>query len=238
VCRVGTRIRGRPSHGWNLQPRQLYLGGPFESLGTITAAQCATCGNPNFALQVKEMFGDTTSATGETALGFVNNTFTYDPSTSGPITSIDASVDKDATVTGIGGTLGNTFRPLIEQDGNYYLAAIVGASFSPTTSPFTTGFISFSGLGLVAPDFLQFDFTTGLFGTASPNFSGDPMKFGLAQITTLAGVSAGATLEQDYDNLSLTSSTPEPSSVLLLSTLVLLVAFALRRTRLQFSKQS
>jgi hypothetical protein len=212
--------------------------GPFEFEGTISAAQCATCGNPGNGLKINETFGDTTTTTGETALGFVNNTVTYNPSISGPIVSINASVDKDATITGIGGTLGNTFRPLIEQDGNYYLAAIAGASFSPTTSPFTTGYISFSELGLVATDFLQFDFTTGLFGTASPNFAGDPMEFGLAQITTLAGVTAGATLEQDYDNLSLTTSTPEPSSVLLLSTLVLLIGFALRRARFQFSRQS
>jgi hypothetical protein len=46
----------------------------------------------------------------------------------------------------------------------------------------------------------------------NPNFSGDPMLFGLAQITSSA---AGGTIEVDLDNLSLNIGVPEPSSLLL-----------------------
>jgi len=200
----------------------------FTSLSTITAAQCASCGNPGYGLQFMETFGDTTVNSGEAALGWVNNTFSYDPSTSGAISSIAvASVDKDAVVTGISATFSNTFRPLIEQDGNYYLAAIVGPSF---TAPGTSGYDTISG-SLAATDFVQFDFTTGLFGTANPDFAGDPMLFGLAQITSIGGYPAGPTLTQDYDNLSFDITTPELSSVWLLVSLLPLVGLALWRRR-------
>jgi hypothetical protein len=206
----------------------------YQSLATITASQCATCGNPGFALQVKETFGDTTVNTGEAALGFVNNTFSYDPTTQGAINSIAvATIDKDATVTGLSGTFGNTFRPMIEQDGNYYLAAIVAPNFP---APGTTGFLTISQSGLLATDFVQFDFSTGAFGTAHPDFAGDPMLFGLTQISTVAGFPAGPALEQDYDNLSLTiSNTPEPSSIWLLVSLLTFVGLALRRRRFNVS---
>jgi hypothetical protein len=200
--------------------------GPFQSGATITGSQCTSCGNPGFALQVVENFSVTG---GSAALGFVNNTFSYNPSTQGAIVSIDvASVSKDATISNAGtGTAGNTFRPLIEQDGNYYLAAIAGANFPYSGTTTTTGFVTLSQSGLVAADFLQYNFSTGASGTATPNFAGDAMLFGLAQISS--GFPSGASVEQDYDNLSLSiSNTPEPSSVCLLVSLVLLLGLTLR----------
>jgi hypothetical protein len=152
----------------------------------------------------------------------VNSTFSYDPLTEGAILSIDASVDKDLTSAA---TLGNTFRPMIEQDGNYYLAAIAGPGL---TGPGSTGFDTISQNGLVATDFLQYDFSTGTFGTANPNFAGDPMLFGLGSIAS--GSAFDATVV--YDNLSLDLSTapvPEPSSVWLLVTLLAFAGLALRR---------
>jgi hypothetical protein len=200
--------------------------GLHESGATITGAQCASCGHPGFALQVVENFS--VSDVGFAALGFVNNTFSYNPSTQGAILSINvASVDKDATLSGAGsGTSTNTFRPLIQQDGKDYLAAIFGPDFD-FTDPSTTGFVTIAKSGLVAADFVQYNFLTGKFGSATPNFAGDAMLFGLAQISS--GFPSGARIEQDYDNLSLSLTTaPEPSSVWLLVSLLLLVGLGLR----------
>ena len=50
------------------------------------------------------------------------------------------------------------------------------------------------------------------------------MLFGLAQITSLPGAVANARFEADYDNLVLSISLPEPSSLLLLGTVLLALA--------------
>jgi hypothetical protein len=105
---------------------------------------------------------------------------------------------------------------LIEQDGNIYLASISG----PTVPPpgFTTGYNTISATGLQATDFVQFDFSTGTFGTAHPNFSGDPMSFGLGQIFGSGG-NTNFNLEADYDNLDIginTAAVPEPGALMLL----------------------
>ena len=100
---------------------------------------------------------------------------------------------------------------LIEQDGNYYLAAISGPSW---TSP-TTNFLTLSQNGLQASDFVEFNFSTGTFVAGNPNFSGDPMLFGLAQITTAGGFSSEH-LTAKYNDLNFTvTAVPEPSTLLL-----------------------
>ncbi len=64
--------------------------------------------------------------------GALNTSLTYNPATQGPIQSITASVSKNLSVNIAGGpgySIGNAFFPMIEQDGNYYLASIPGPSF-------------------------------------------------------------------------------------------------------------
>jgi hypothetical protein len=186
----------------------------FTSLGTTaSASQCAACGNPGTAAQVIMTFPTGNSTTD---LGLVNNTFSYDPLTQGAIASIGASVDKDLTLTASNGG-GDTFHPLIEQDGVFYIASIPGTGL---TMPGTTGYETLDQTGLTAADFVEIDFTTGVEGTTNPNFDGDAMLFGLAQVSSSNG---SASLTADYDNLSFdlaipnpTISTPEPSGLLLL----------------------
>jgi hypothetical protein len=194
---------------------------------SIVPSNCSTCGNIGGpALQVVSTFGDTTTTNGTVALGFENNSFSYNPGTQGTIYSVSASVVKDLT-TNISATgLTNTFRPLIEQDGNFFLAAIAGSTWN---SP-TTGFVTLSQSGLQASDFTEFNFATGSFVAGNPNFSGDPMLFGLAQITTDGG-NTGETLTAVYNNLSFTIvNTPEPSAELLMvSAIAVLVAVRLKK---------
>ena len=144
-----------------------------------------------------------------------NTTFTYDPLTQGAITSIDASVLKDLSITFTappGSPFGNTFHPTILQDGTYYLAAIPGPSL--TSGPSSTGYNLLAQAGLTAADFVSFDFTTGTSGTAHPNFDGDPMLLGLAQNSGLQGF-AGQVIAQYQDLRFDIHTVPEPSPVLL-----------------------
>jgi hypothetical protein len=212
-----------------------YTGTSYVSSGTIgiSSGQCASCGDPigpgNTALQV--VFDFTQPVAGGVAvLGLVNSTFSYNPGTQGAIISIDASVDKNVILSvpaNPSNTFGNTFWPLIEQDGVVYLSPISGADFDGGT----TGYLPLSQSGLVAGDFFAFNFINGTFNlAASPNFSGDPILFGLAQVTEFNGVIND---ESDYDNLSYTVSTPEPASFLLLGLgLAALALASRRRTRL------
>jgi hypothetical protein len=126
--------------------------------------------------------------------------------------------------------LGNTFRPTIEQDGNFYLAAIPGPALNTGPVGGSTGYNTISQSGLTAADFQRYDFLTGSFVSGAPDFSGDPMLLGLTQITGIAGAPAGATLFAEYDNLVLRVSTavPEPFSLLMLATLLSLTGIGLR----------
>lgn len=76
------------------------------------------------------------------AVGFINNTFGYNPLTQGAILSIDASVDKNiitnAPPAPPNNPYSNTFRPLIEQDSMFYLAAIPGPSFTQGPTGYNT----------------------------------------------------------------------------------------------------
>lgn len=194
---------------------------------SVVPSNCSTCGNTgNPALQVAANFGDTTTTNGTVALGFENNSFSYNPGTQGTIYSIGASVVKDLSINVSATGLTNTFRPLIEQDGNFYLAAIPGSTWN---SP-TTGFVTLSQSGLQATDFTEFNFATGSFVAGNPNFSGDPMLFGLAQITT-AGGNTGETTTAVYNNLTFTIvSTPEPSTqILMLFAIAALMAAVLKK---------
>jgi hypothetical protein len=201
----------------------------FEQKITISGGQCASCGNPGEALQVVADFEDTTQPPFALAdLGFVNNTFAYDPATQGPIFSIFASVDKDLT-TGLtplpGLPFGNSFHPLIEQGGIFYLASINGPSWNGGTTGFLTFFGSFH-----ASDFEAFDFGTNTFTPDQhPDFAGGPMLFGIGQLFGGGGEPPGR-FTAVYDNLRLQIAVPEPGTLVLTALgLALLLAGRMRR---------
>ncbi|MGO9443420.1 MAG: PEP-CTERM sorting domain-containing protein [Thiobacillaceae bacterium] len=202
----------------------------FTSGATGTFSQCASCGDPGTALDIQVTVPGTAGSGGGPGIyaqGFVNNTFGYDPLTQGTIAALSASVDKNALIN-YAGTFGNTFRPLIEQDGNYYLAAVVGSSVTFPAGGGSTGYLAFSAPGLTAADFQEYDFATASFVAGMPNFAGDSMLFGLAQITS----SFSGTIELQYDNLSVdVASVPEPSSLFLLFGGMLSMVVAARTLR-------
>jgi len=191
----------------------------FKSAASISLDQCISCGNPGNALQI---IGTWVTGTGIFDVGFVNKTFSYDPKAQGAVATISASVDKNV-ISSVSLLTASVFHPLIEQDGIYYLAAVTGP-------PVLAAYNTISQSGLVATDFVEFNFATGTLGTANPNFDGDTMLFGLGHIGGARGLPAGPTFEADYDNLRLAvaMTVPEPSTLLLFATALAGVLFISR----------
>jgi hypothetical protein len=164
------------------------------------------------------------------AQGLANTTFAYDPLTQGAISTIDASVFKNlsldaGTITST--TYGNTFHPTILQNGIYYVGAIPGPDL--TCSPCSTGYNQLAQSGLTAADFLSYDFTTGTYGTANPNFSGGPMLFGLTQMFSI-DLTVTATATAQYQDLVIDINTiPEPGSLALVGAALVGFGFGARR---------
>jgi hypothetical protein len=196
----------------------------------LTYDQCPTCGNPNGTGNTALQIFFSMPNGGSSVFGLLNNTFSYSPATQGAITSIDASVDKDISLSvpaNPANIFSNTFFPFIEQDGTFYIAGILGPNFTGGS----TGYLTLAQTGLTADDFFSYSFATDTVGAANPNFSGDPILFGLLQATTYGSTITG---EVDYDNLDYVIHTPEPSTLLLLALGLTGLAFVSRR-RLRFN---
>lgn len=163
------------------------------------------------------------------SIGLANQFFTYNPATQGAITDFSASVNKNIFLNPAESTT-STFHPLVEQDGVFYLASIPGPGCTSCT---TTGEQTISQSGLTAADFDAYDFATGAFTGANPNFGvgGDPMLLGIAQISSLAGAGT-QTITVQYQDLTLSIATvPEPGTVTLLGLALAGLGFARKRTR-------
>jgi len=180
---------------------------------SITASQCASCGDPGSALQFAATSVDTSGATLNMWLGLVNTTFAYDPLTQGAIASLSASVDLNA-MTNIFGTFTTGFELLIQQDGIYYRYSTSGPTFTAGAGGGSSGYSTVSTSDLSAANFVEINFATGTTDTSShPDFDGDPMLFGIVDQIHL---SRPYTFTEDYDNLSIDiQSVPEPASLAL-----------------------
>jgi hypothetical protein len=196
---------------------------------TSTYGQCQSCGNPGQALQAVVSIPVTA---GGAFVGFLNNTFVYNPQTEGAILSLSASVDKDLTLNRSTTYFASYFYPLIEQGGSFYIASIAGGTINSGT---TTGYENIGQAGLTASDFGLYNFGT----TSVPDFSINPdfsaggaaMVFGLAPLVSANDV---FTITVNYDNLNydivqggvVQPPVPESSSLVLLS--IFVVGLALR----------
>jgi len=206
----------------------------FTSNATLSSDFCASCGQGGVpGLQVMLVSTGTADDPGLGSIAFINTTFSYDPA-AGAVLSIAASVNKILTDSIINPGAGNTFRPTIEQGGNYYLAAIPGPPIPPGSD--TTGWNTLSMSGLQASDFEEYDFATGSFVDANPNFSSGAMLFGLSQTFTNPG-NFNATAIYDPLQITLTiASVPEPSTWAMLAIgFAGLSVFARRATRKEVS---
>src|SRR5579862_5673442 len=105
----------------------------FTSDPSVSIATTSSGGTLQF---VSTFTNGSLPGTPTTSQGLVNNFFAINPLLQGAITSIDASVMKNLAVDFSGTGFGNTFRPTIEQDGVFYLAAIAGPTLN---GPGSTG---------------------------------------------------------------------------------------------------
>jgi hypothetical protein len=128
----------------------------------------------------------------------------YDPSILGVISSINASYDRELTVVGsFTAGLAINYRLVIEQDGSLYSTAIpVCSSCDPTSQ-----WMNLAQTGLVASQF------TLLGGSTHPNFSGDPILFGVEAV--FATNQTSITAANIYlDNIDITvTQTPLPAAL-------------------------
>jgi MYXO-CTERM domain-containing protein len=198
------------------------LGSFADSSVTIGAFGQTGNGNPGTALE------GMTSSTGVNAQGVLltalNNTFVYNPTTSGAISTIDVSLQRyaDFTDAGAESAVGSyTLRLLAEQDGTLYQATFTSGPFG-----IDGGFwVGLSQAGITADQFTVLnsaDFATG--GTTTGlNFDGDAITFGFAMRASGAVLSgSGApspddqTTDMRADNFGVSvhssSPTPEPAS--------------------------
>jgi len=199
-----------------------------DAASTFTADQCASCGN-----NTPQGLSITTSMPngGGLTLGFINTAFVYDPASQGEIDSLFAFVSKDLT-TRNAVTSGNTFRPMIEQGGLYYMATLNGAL---VVGPTTTGFRDISG-ALTAASFSRYDFATGVFLAGNPNFAAGEMRLGLAQLTIGAPPGNASSIRFDTLRFDITSTppgavVPEPATWMAMIAGFGLAGASLRRRR-------
>ena len=161
--------------------------------GTITTAQSLTGGNPGAA---SETIIDGPASTSYQATSYwINNTFAYNPSVSGAVTSLAFSADRDLNFNGTPLAVAGV-SSIIEQDGNYYRYV---APITTQQGVYQTG----SNSGLVANDYnLITNLTTGTANTAShPDFHDGLMLFGFSSGVS-SSLSTPFTGDIFTDNLS------------------------------------
>ncbi len=195
------------------------------TLFTNTAGLTIDTTGPALELTITQP-GTATAGSTVLAVGLVESLFTYDPATQGKIDAINASVLKDFSANvsdavvspGAPFTFNNTFRPLIEQGGQFYSGFFVSPTslVAPAGSGSTTGAHSIGGTGLTASSFSLFDPATGAFNAAvHPDFSssGSALTFGLFQVLGSTNPES-STVIADYSNYKVTvfSAVPENAS--------------------------
>lgn len=160
--------------------------------GTSIGIQEASGGNPD---EYRRVTQEVTSLPGLIQAYHLNSNFVYDPSMSGAIDTIDWSIDFQNL------QVGQAVALALQQDGNLFIADVF------TTTAAGTGVWNNHALnGIVASD----------FNLGGLDFSDTAAPITLGFFTANSGQIG--IFETGYDNLQITirTSVPEPSSMLLL----------------------
>jgi hypothetical protein len=212
-----------------------YVLASYASAGVGTSLGQTASGNPDTALE-----GDY-AAPGANPAGVLftalNSTFVYDPSVSGAITSLSASLDRyfSPLVDGQPSTVGSySLRILAEQDGALYQSIFIFGPFNAPGGSWQT----LGRAGILASDFKLFDplnfgapgVTTGL------DYSGDAITFGFAMRASGAvdgngqpvSTPSSGVLRADNFRIDI-SAAPEPSGWALMLAGFGVLGAALRR---------
>lgn len=209
-----------------------YAGG-----GVTTSVGQTSAGNPGTALEADY------AAAGANPAGVLftalNTTFVYDPSVSGAITSVSASLDRylapfiDGQLSNVGSY---SLRVLAEQDGALYQSIFIFGPFNAPGGVWQT----LSRSGILATDFKLFD--PANFGAAGSttglDYGGSAITFGFAMRASGAVDSNGAPVSIPTsgvlraDNFRIdVAAVPEPASWALMLSGFGLLGAALRRRR-------
>jgi hypothetical protein len=137
-------------------------------------------------------------------VGFIDGSLAYNPGVQGAIGSINASYDR-LTRANFAFNVPFNFRLVIEQGGVDYVTAI-----NQGGSDTGGAFHNLSASGLTANSFTQFDFVTGIGGSAHPDFTTGAMLFGVMALTQTG---PGQTFDAIFDNINITvNETPLPAA--------------------------
>lgn len=181
-------------------------------IGTAAISQTVTGGNPGSAILVDYVVPAGPPATNEVgSVFYINNSFVYDPGSSGTLSTVTFSIDKKVNlVPSPGSSFGNGQSFLIFQGGNYYVDAV---ALAPIQNVYLT-----ATLAATASDFsLITNLSSGAVdSTAHPSFAAGVMEFGFRNGFVFdPQTAAEATILEDNFSVTLTPSVaavPEPET--------------------------
>ncbi|PZQ56415.1 MAG: hypothetical protein DI570_20930 [Phenylobacterium zucineum] len=214
-----------------------YVLGEYAGASVTTTLGQTASGNPGTALEgTYAAGGGNVAGTLFTAL---NSSFVYDPSVSGAITSLSASLDRyfapsvDGQPTNVGSY---SLRVLAEQDGALYQSIF---TFGPFNMP-GGDWLTLSQTGILASDFKLFDPSNfGAAGTLTGlDFGGSAITFGFAMRSAGAVDGSGnpvslpsaGVLRADNFRIDI-AAVPEPSTWAIMLVGFGVLGAALRRRR-------
>jgi len=183
-----------------------------SSFITPTGSVSSAIGSPAPSLNANFVYS--ASSTLSATVTFVDQSLSYDPAALGTISSIDASYDKEITYRGVplpNVFFNEVFRLVIQQHGVDYVTNYTFCSNCDNGGTW----LHLSLSDLVASDFVKIG-----GGAGNPNFSGDPIYFGVEAVSQIGHGGFGITpINSYFDNFDITvNQTPLPAALPLFAT--------------------